>query len=107
MSDDWYTPAEESQIRRERERARLLRRSSWWKACLEKGECYYCHGHFAPAELTMDHLIPVARGGHSDKGNVVPACFACNQEKSARTPAELILESLHLPDLPEEEGRVL
>ncbi|MEG2415000.1 MAG: HNH endonuclease [Kiritimatiellia bacterium] len=55
----------------------------------------------------MDHLIPVARGGHSDKGNVVPACFACNQEKSARTPAELILESLHLPDLPEEEGRVL
>lgn len=93
---DWYTPADSAFMRRERERARQLRASAWWKAQLAKGECHYCHGHFPPDALTMDHLIPVARGGTSTKGNVVPACFACNQAKAARTPAEQILDDLGL-----------
>ena len=87
----WYTPADDAHIRRERERARALRASPWWKAQLAKGECHYCH------KLTMDHIIPVARGGTSTKGNVVPACFACNQSKAATTPAEQILDQL-FPD---------
>ncbi len=94
----WYQPADARHIRRERERARTLRASPWWKEQLAKGECHYCHGHFAAAELTMDHIIPVARGGTSDKSNVVPACFTCNQSKSAQTPAEQILDSLGLGD---------
>lgn len=94
----WYQPADERHIRRERERARALRASPWWKAQLAKGECHYCHGHFAPDQLTMDHIIPVARGGTSDKSNVVPACFPCNQAKSAQTPAERILDQLGLGD---------
>ncbi len=93
---DWYQPVDASHIRREREKARKLRASPWWKACLAKGECHYCHRHFPPEELTMDHLIPVARGGTSTRGNVVPACFACNQSKAARTPAEQILDALGL-----------
>lgn len=92
----WYKPADERHIRRERARARALRASPWWKAQLAKGECHYCHGHFAPDQLTMDHVIPVARGGTSDKSNVVPACFPCNQAKSAQTPAERILDQLGL-----------
>lgn len=94
----WYQPADERHIRRERARARALRASPWWKAQLAKGECHYCHGHFAPDQLTMDHIIPVARGGTSDKSNVVPACFPCNQAKSAKTPAERILDQLGLND---------
>lgn len=93
----WYTPADDAHIRRERERARALRASPWWKAQLAKGECHYCHKHFPPDKLTMDHIIPVARGGTSTKGNVVPACFACNQSKAASTPAEQILDQL-FPD---------
>lgn len=95
----WYTPADEAHIRRERARARELRASQWWKDCLARGECHYCHGRFPPEQLTMDHLIPVARGGTSAKGNVVPACFACNQKKAAQTPAEQILDRLGLGDL--------
>lgn len=94
----WYQPADERHIRRERERARQLRQSQWWKDILAKGRCHYCNRTFAPDELTMDHLIPVARGGTSTKGNVVPACFACNQSKAAKTPAEQILESLGFPE---------
>ncbi|MFN8640927.1 MAG: HNH endonuclease [Candidatus Binatia bacterium] len=29
----------------------------------------------------MDHLVPIIRGGRSTKGNVVPACKACNTAK--------------------------
>ena len=42
----------------------------------------------------MDHVVPVARGGRSVKGNVVPACRACNRGKSFLTPAEQILAAL-------------
>ena len=99
----WYQPAESAHIRRERERARQLRASAWWRAQVARGECYYCHGHFAPEELTMDHLVPVARGGTSTRGNVVPACFACNQRKAAQTPAEQILDSLGLEEAGEAD----
>ena len=36
----------------------------------------------------MDHVVPVARGGRSVKGNVVPCCAACNRSKRFLTPAE-------------------
>ncbi len=98
----WYTPVDEDHIRRERNRAQTLRRSPWWKAQLQKGICHYCKQHFSVDELTMDHIVPVARGGKSDKGNVVPACFNCNQSKAATTPAEQILETLNLPDIDED-----
>ncbi len=94
----WYQPASDAHIRKERERGRQLRQSSWWQEQLRRGECHYCHQKFAPDELTMDHIIPVARGGTSTRGNVVPACFACNQSKAAQTPAEQILESLGFDD---------
>ena len=42
----------------------------------------------------MDHIVPVARGGKSVKGNVVVCCKDCNTEKAAKTPAELLLEEL-------------
>ena len=42
----------------------------------------------------MDHVVAVARGGTSTKGNVVPACRKCNQEKKLATPVELALKKI-------------
>ena len=78
----------EEDMRRERQKARELRRSQWWKRKLAGGVCHHCAGKFAPAELTMDHLVPVVRGGKSTKGNVVPSCKPCNTERSHRLPFE-------------------
>ena len=39
----------------------------------------------------MDHVVPVARGGRSAKGNVVAACKECNNRKKLMTPAEQLL----------------
>jgi 5-methylcytosine-specific restriction endonuclease McrA len=72
----------------EKQRARELRQSQWWKRQVARGRCHYCGKAFAPSELTMDHIVPLVRGGKSKKGNVVPACKACNSKKKYLLPIE-------------------
>jgi len=88
----YFEPVEPSQIKREKAKARELRASQWWRNQLGHGVCYYCGQKFSPAELTMDHRIPIARGGKSTRANVVTACKSCNNEKKYLTPHELALE---------------
>ena len=97
MSHDDYFPyvsEDPKTIAREREKARELRKSSWWKQQLGKGVCYHCEQKFPKEDLTMDHLIPLARGGRSTKKNIVVACKQCNSLKKNLTVAELRLREL-------------
>ncbi len=95
--NDWVDiRKDEKHVAVERAKARELRRSSWWQEQVRKGVCHYCGQQVGAAALTMDHVVPVARGGRSTRGNVVPSCDACNKSKSFRTPAELILNELGL-----------
>ena len=52
--------------------------------------CQYC-GHTGPAhDLTVDHVIPVSRGGAPDRwDNVVIACKRCNWKKANHLPEEI------------------
>mgnify|MGYP003291167477 CR=1 FL=1 len=68
--------------------ARELRASQWWKRKRAAGICHHCAGKFPPKELTMDHLVPVVRGGKSTKGNLVPSCKKCNSDRKYRLPFE-------------------
>jgi 5-methylcytosine-specific restriction endonuclease McrA len=79
---------EEEEIRRERVRARALRATAWWKRRLATGRCGYCGAPTPPRALTMDHRVPLARGGRSVRSNLVPACRACNAAKRYLVPAE-------------------
>ncbi len=83
-----FIPADQEHIRREKAKARELRNSSWWKRRRSSGTCHYCGLKFKVAELTMDHLIPLARGGKSVHANVVPACKECNNKKKYLLPME-------------------
>src|SRR6266568_4979234 len=78
----------EQEVRREKEKARELRSSQWWKNRIGKGGCHWCGGSFAPADLTMDHIVPIVRGGRSTRGNIVPACKECNNKKKYLLPLE-------------------
>ena len=78
----------EDEIRRERQKARELRVTQWWKRKLAVGRCHHCGGKFLPRELTMDHLVPIIRGGKSTKGNLVPSCKKCNSERKYHLPFE-------------------
>ena len=58
--------------------------------------CHYCRKEIPPVERTVDHYIPLARGGSHSRENLVAACAACNQKKSATMPDEF-LKSLRRP----------
>lgn len=93
--DDWVEiRRDEAHIKRERAKARELRKTPYFQELFRKGECHYCHGKFSPDELTLDHIVPVARGGRSTRGNMVVCCRNCNQQKKFLTPAEMILKEL-------------
>lgn len=83
-----------ARVKREREKARKLKRSDWWNQQLQKGICHYCGKPFPPAELTLDHIVPIARGGESTPGNAVAACRACNRDKKLDTPVDEIFRQL-------------
>lgn len=85
---DYFIPADDEHVRREKAKARELRQSQWWKNELGKGLCHYCRRRFHPRELTMDHIVPIIRGGYTRKGNVVPCCKECNSRKKYLLPME-------------------
>ncbi len=62
--------------------------------------CAYCGKVCSPGEATVDHVLPISRGGRSSWSNTVTACFACNQRKADRTPQEAGMKLLIEPKLP-------
>jgi len=84
----FLSPVTDQEIAREKAKARELRQSQWWKRRRSSGICYYCGGRFPPREMTMDHVVPLVRGGKTVKSNVVPCCRACNAQKRYLLPLE-------------------
>jgi 5-methylcytosine-specific restriction endonuclease McrA len=71
----------DSHIKREKAKARLLRKTSWWQHKIAKPVCYYCQKTPHRDDITMDHIVPLSRGGLSTKGNIALACKTCNNNK--------------------------
>jgi len=47
-----------------------------------KFRCAYCGCEFDLFNKpTRDHVIPISKGGHNTKENIVPACQSCNSKK--------------------------
>lgn len=54
----------------------------WQELCAKYGHiCLACHRKI---KLTVDHVIPISRGGTNDIGNLQPLCLRCNLQKSDR-----------------------
>ena len=94
---------DQKHIKKEKQKARDLRKTQWWKQKLTEGACYYCQNAFSKEDLTMDHKTPISRGGTSTKGNVVVCCKPCNSEKKYLTPAEMILRDQQASTLPDSK----
>jgi 5-methylcytosine-specific restriction endonuclease McrA len=86
-SDGFLVEVDDATMRRERAKARE-RALQWWKRRCSTGVCHYCGKQVGAKALTMDHLVPIVRGGRSNKGNLVPACKACNDAKKHRLAFE-------------------
>lgn len=63
--------------------------------------CQYCGRQPGKSHLTLDHLVPQARGGATNWENCVTACKTCNQRKGKRTPAEAGMTLLRQPRRPQ------
>jgi 5-methylcytosine-specific restriction endonuclease McrA len=85
---DNYFFSDEEFIKKERDKARKLRSSQWWKRKRSSGICHYCKNMIPIKELTMDHVIPLSKGGKSQKINLVPCCKDCNTKKNQLLPFE-------------------
>ncbi|MBL7714603.1 MAG: HNH endonuclease [Bdellovibrionales bacterium] len=83
-----------ARIKKERDQARKLKKTQWWLDLLNRGICHHCQNKFKASELTMDHLIPLARGGKSNRGNIVPSCRPCNQAKHLESPVDAAFRQL-------------
>ena len=57
-------------------------------------KCAYCNTSLDISTATMDHVIPLSRGGKHMPSNVVPACLACNVRKSTNIWIPRIGETL-------------
>lgn len=101
--DYFISEVSEEEVKRERAKARELRKSQWWKRKRSEGICHFCRRRFPPKELTMDHIVPLIRGGKSTKGNVVPACKDCNNKKKHMLPLEW---QEYIESLAEQEEQV-
>jgi 5-methylcytosine-specific restriction endonuclease McrA len=86
--DYFITDISEQTAKQEKDKAREIRKSRWWSNRIAQGICHYCGKSFPPGELTMDHIIPVARGGKSVRNNLVPCCKECNNRKKYLLPME-------------------
>ena len=66
-------------------RARILKR--------DRHRCFYCRQPLLPGDWTLDHVVPIARGGSDLASNLVACCARCNWAKGLSS-AEDFLRSL-------------
>ncbi len=71
-------------------RKNILRRDNY--------KCAYCGRSDLP--LTIDHILPKAKGGIDSWENLICACTLCNNRKGDRTPIEARMELLYRPFRP-------
>lgn len=72
-------------LKRQRNLVRFSRQHVFLR---DEFRCQYCRKEFSGKELTLDHVIPVVKGGKKTWSNIVACCVPCNQKKGARTPGE-------------------
>jgi hypothetical protein len=80
--------------RRAREKEAGTITAAEWREKLEyfNFSCAYCLRHESVAGvMSVEHMLPLSRGGTNTADNIVPACLRCNLNKSSRTVLEFLV----------------
>lgn len=83
-SANWQTPVPSVIILKEYMKAKTTVRFSRSNVYLRDGyRCAYCEKYLQKKECTLDHVLPVSKGGKTTFENTVCACGPCNANKGA------------------------
>jgi 5-methylcytosine-specific restriction endonuclease McrA len=52
--------------------------------------CIYCKIQLTPVTISIDHMIPLCRGGSNWPSNLAPSCCTCNNRKYVSTYKEYV-----------------
>ncbi len=63
------------------------RAPGWTKRGVLKRDAHTC-GYCGERAATVDHIVPLSKGGRNTWTNTVAACHTCNSRKANRTPGE-------------------
>lgn len=64
-----------------------------WLLAQGPAECFWCALPLGSRRsvITIEHIIPMSRGGLTTPENVALACASCNQAKGSMTPLEWVV----------------
>jgi len=59
-----------------------------WLFCIASTNwsCFYCGLSLVKGNRTLDHVVPLSKGGSNSTTNLVPSCKPCNFSKQNRLP---------------------
>lgn len=87
--DDWVVRSEKwetrvpavimlKQMLRRQRKPRFSRYNVYLR---DKFTCQFCLNQFTSPQLTLDHVLPLSKGGKTNWENIVTACHDCNSAK--------------------------
>ena len=62
--------------------------------------CQYCRQQFSEKRLTVDHVVPLSKGGRHEWTNVVTACARCNNMKGSKSLEQSNMKLMSRPEKP-------
>ncbi|WCJ43647.1 HNH endonuclease [Euphorbia peplus] len=83
-------------VKRRRVNSNLSRKNIMFR---DHFTCQYCSSR---ENLTIDHVLPSAKGGKWTWENLVTACSKCNSKKGQKTVEEANMKLLKVPKAPKE-----
>ncbi|KAL5547158.1 hypothetical protein UlMin_006845 [Ulmus minor] len=83
-------------VKRRRIKSNLSRKNILYR---DGYTCQYC---LARENLTIDHVLPAARGGEWKWENLVTACSKCNSKKGQKTLDEANMKLIKIPKVPKD-----
>ncbi|KAH7522771.1 hypothetical protein FEM48_Zijuj07G0173700 [Ziziphus jujuba var. spinosa] len=83
-------------VKRRRIKSNLSRKNILYR---DSYTCQYCSSR---ENLTIDHVLPSARGGEWEWENLVAACAKCNSKKGQKTLEEANMKLIKVPKAPKD-----